>query len=317
MMKRRRLVAIGDLHGDVHRLVRILQRQEVLLPQSHTWARNIGPVDVVLLGDYVDWRGEPLEGNPDSWEHGVANLMELIVDLHRQITEIHASSKFNTSRFIPLLGNHDKLMLDAYKYLSGFSSGRREALGRDLERKGRAKVGAIERFFSSKAQLTLAERFLTWILNGGMSTIRSFGGFKSWYERMDQGLATFIEEKLRLGVVINGRLYSHSVPDDAQWWRPMDEIEQLPPLERDEAIEQWVWGRRINGFDSRSGAKVDKPPTAEVDKMLSAMGVQGVVMGHSLMRSLYPVRTYEGKVVNIDFHGHPLSEPWLDEYSLP
>ncbi|NDD29947.1 MAG: hypothetical protein EB084_16955, partial [Proteobacteria bacterium] len=55
---RRRLIAIGDLHGDVHRLVRILQRHEVFLPGTRKWAKAANTVDVVLLGDYVDWRGE-------------------------------------------------------------------------------------------------------------------------------------------------------------------------------------------------------------------------------------------------------------------
>jgi hypothetical protein len=318
---KRRLIAIGDLHGDVHRLVRILERQEVLMKGTRKWARSSGTVDVVLLGDYVDWRGEPLEGQTSTWERGVADLLDLIVDLHGQARAISSSSQHNKSRFFCLLGNHDKMMLDAWRYLRELPEGRRAAVAASCNdvRLVRKAVGGGGSFLSAlfggrKKTDRGAERLVSWVANGGPSTIKSFGGFERWYARMNDGLGAFIEKEMKLGVVLNGRLYSHTVPDSSRYWKPVGEIEQLPLSERDEAIEEWVWGRRLHGIDHRTGKSIPKPEPAEVDRMLSALGVRGIVNGHSLMQSLVPVRWYDGKVVNIDFHGHPLSDPWLDEY---
>lgn len=314
---KRRLIAIGDLHGDVHRLVRILERHDVLLKGKRTWDRNGDAVDVVLLGDYVDWRGEPLEGDKTTWNRGTADLVELLVDLHRQVGEM----KHNRSRFFCLLGNHDKLMLDSYRHLASLPDRKRAEFAASYTdvRKVFKLVGGgggfLSGLFGSKKTTNRpAERVVTWIGNGGPSTIDSFGGFDKWYGRMGGGLADFIGKQMKLGVVLNGRLYSHTVPDASKWWRPVGEIEKLGEAERDEAIEEWVWGRRLHGVDHHTGKPIAKPEPAEVDRMLAAMGVKGIVNGHSLMQSLYPVRAYDGKIVNIDFHGHPLSEPWLDQY---
>jgi Calcineurin-like phosphoesterase len=318
---RRRLIAIGDLHGDVHRLVRILERHGVLLPGTRRWARVANTVDVVLLGDYVDWRGEPLEGDRSTWERGVADLMELLVDLHAQVDELAASSKGPTPRFFSLLGNHDKLMLDSYRFVEGLAPARRKQVGtahadaRTLRPALAEPRSLVGRLLGRPAELDpRAESVLTWMLNGGVTTVQSFGGFEAWYERMRSGLATFMETKMPLGVVLNQRLYCHSVPDSPTRWKPVAQIEALEHRERNLAIDEWVWGRRIYGIDHKTGQKVPRPEPDEVDRMLAAMQVKGVVVGHSLMQSLVPVRAYDGKVVNIDLHGHPLSDPWLEDY---
>ena len=318
---RRRLIAIGDLHGDVHRLVRILVRQEVFLPGTRKWKRAANNIDVVLLGDYVDWRGEPLEGERSTWDHGASDLLDLIIDMHKQVEEIRASSRTAAPRFFSLIGNHDKLMLDAYRHLTTLSPPERDKIAsvhadmRLLKPVVAKPQSLLSRVFGGKqAPDKKLEALLTWMGNGGPSTIRSYGGFGAWYDRMKTGLAQFIEQKMPLGVVINHRLYSHSVPDIPAIWRPIDEVAKLGSAERDIITDEWVWGRRISGFDHKTGKKVPKPSEAEVQQMLSALNVQGVVVGHSLMQSLVPIRAYEGKVVNIDLHGHPMSEPWLDEY---
>lgn len=318
---RRRLIAIGDLHGDVHRLVRILQRQEVLLTGTRKWARAANAVDVVLLGDYVDWRGETLEGDKSTWDRGVADLLDLIVDLHRQVDEIAKTSKSATPRFFSLLGNHDKLMLDSYRHLRSLPAPERQAIAtahgdvRALRPLLQKPVSMVSRLFGAKPTLDKpSEAVLTWMSNGGPSTVRAYGGFSAWYDRMESGLAAFIEKRMPLGVVINERLYSHSVPDAPALWRPVDEVARLSAAERESATDEWVWGRRLFGFDHRTGKKTNKPDAREIDQMLAAMRVKGVVVGHSLVQSLVPIRAYEGKVVNIDLHGHPMSDPWVEEY---
>lgn len=318
---RRRLIAIGDLHGDVHRLVRILQRHEVFLPGTRKWAKAANTVDVVLLGDYVDWRGEKLEGDRATWDRGAADLLDLIADLHSQVDAHAASMRTAAPRFFSLLGNHDKLMLDSYRYLSSQPEARRKTLAtahtdvRALARELNEPVSIVSRVFGKKpAPAKDAECLLTWMSNGGPTTVKAYGGFDAWYGRMAGGVAALIEKKMPLGVVINNRLYSHSVPDTSTWWKPVDAIAGLPQNERDAAVDEWVWGRRIYGVDHKTGKPVPKPSDAEVDQMLARLGVKGVVVGHSLRQSLVPVKSYEGKVVNIDLHGHPMSDPWLEEY---
>lgn len=318
---RRRVIAIGDLHGDVHRLVRILERQEVLLPGTRKWKRAANHIDVVLLGDYVDWRGETLEGDRATWDHGVCDLLDLIIDLHKQVDEFRSTARSGAPRFFSLVGNHDKMMLDAYRHLTLLSPQERDTIAtahadtRVLKTVVAKPPSFLARMFGGKQTPDKkAEALITWMANGGPSTIRSYGGFNAWYERMKAGLALFIEQKMPLGVVINDRLYSHSVPDTAECWRPVDQVARLGAAERDAITDEWIWGRRISGFDQKTGKKIAKPAEREVDQMLSAMNVKGVVVGHSLMQSLVPIRAYEGKVVNIDLHGHPMSDPWLDEY---
>ena len=316
---RRRVVAVGDLHGDVHRLVRILERQEVFLPGTRTWSRAGATSDVILLGDYVDWRGEPLEGDRDTWDRGSADLLLLLEDLHRQVAQFPSTNPNNRPRLYTLLGNHDKLMLDSYHYLAEMPETRRAAVAEahaDL-RKVRKALGLdsfLSGFFGSRrAPDRKTIRLLTWLTQGGPATIHSFGGFTAWYDRMHEGLAAFIAG-MPLGVVVNDRLYSHSIADQEKWWRPIRDLEQLKGEDRDAAAEEWVWGRRIQGIDHHTGREIPRPGHAEIERMLARLGVRGVVVGHSLMQSLVPVKRYDGLVINIDLHGHPLSEPWLDQY---
>lgn len=318
---RRRLIALGDLHGDVHRLVRILERQQIVLSGTRKWARAANDIDLVLLGDYVDWRGEPLEGEASTWDRGAAELLELIVDLHQQVDAMAGGSRGSAPRFYTLLGNHEQLMLDSYRYLENLSPEQRRQVAQTYT-DARTLAPALHEPRTLVARLlgkpsvmpTAAEVVLTWMLNGGVNTVNAFGGFDAWYERMRSGLARFIEEKMPVGVVINRRLYAHSLPDSPTWWQPVDTLANLDAHKRKQAVDAWIWGRRVYGFDHKTGKPTPRPEPHEIDQMLAAMQVQGAVVGHSLMQSLVPVRAYEGRIVNIDLHGHPLSDPWIEEY---
>ena len=52
----RTLVAIGDLHGDYFRMLRLLRENDLILPGTTVWNPDKKRVDLVLIGDYVDWR---------------------------------------------------------------------------------------------------------------------------------------------------------------------------------------------------------------------------------------------------------------------
>ena len=97
-----RMIAVGDIHGCAHALERLLAAIE-LTPQD----------TIVFLGDYMD-RG------PNS-----KRVLEIVIELSEQF------------QVIPLLGNHEIMMLDAVK----------ESITRDL-----------------------------WLQFGGQQTIESYGG---------------------------------------------------------------------------------------------------------------------------------------------
>ena len=97
-----RMIAVGDIHGCAHALERLLAAIE-LTPQD----------TIVFLGDYMD-RG------PNS-----KRVLEIVIELSEQF------------QVIPLLGNHEIMMLDAVK----------ESVTRDL-----------------------------WLQFGGQQTIESYGG---------------------------------------------------------------------------------------------------------------------------------------------
>lgn len=311
---KRTILAVGDLHGDVHRLERILREHKVLVPETRQWNPNLAQTDVVLLGDYVDWRGEMLEGEPSDWDRGVAELLGFLRSLHQQVADLRKEDAAYSSRLWLIMGNHDKLMLDAYRFVA--SLGKKAASLKNSWQDVKRVQGAFR--FSAPKPGTPEERgygtLLTWISQGGASTIQSFGGMEAWQMFMADGLQAFLEGSLGLGVVLNGRLFSHSLPDEEKWWMPLKSLRQLPPEERDRAIDAFVWGRRIWGFDYKTGRKVEPPDEAEVDRMLTALGVRGAVVGHSLVNSYLPVKAFGGRIINIDMHGTPGSQPFKEEF---
>ena len=73
----RLLVAIGDLHGDYYRLERLLRENDLILPGTSAWNPQASQVDLILIGDYVDWRNEPLEGPQSEWVQGAKRILDI------------------------------------------------------------------------------------------------------------------------------------------------------------------------------------------------------------------------------------------------
>jgi hypothetical protein len=84
-----RIVAIGDIHGDVDGLTAIL-REARLIDGSGAWAG--GPATLVQTGDYLD-RGEDVRA-----------VMDLLIALE-------AKAKAGGGRVVTLLGNHEAMNL--------------------------------------------------------------------------------------------------------------------------------------------------------------------------------------------------------------
>lgn len=314
----RKLLAIGDLHGDYFRLLRHLRENDLLLPDTLAWNPEADRVDLVLMGDYVDWRGEPLEDpldqSPGDPEAGPRRILELIMHLEKELVDLRAAEEDFDSSLYALLGNHDEMMLEAVGVFDFLPV---EQL-QDLLARAR-NFAAIKRHLAdhglNSEQIERVMRFLNWYVQGGEATANGFGGLPAWKEAMEGELGRFLRARLRLGVVVDHRLFAHTIPDQRKFWRPIEEIVALPDAEFRAARESFLWSRKIWGFDYYTGMRTSPFSEKEMEELLSRMMVRGAVVGHTpLSRGPDPVVAYGGRIVNLDVHGTPGSYALIEEY---
>jgi len=314
-LKKRKLIAIGDLHGDYFRLMRILKEEDVILVKNKDkfeWSPEADNVDVVTLGDYCDWRGEPLEGPITEWIYGSKKILDLLIGLTAQLEKLRKDSNGDfKSTLNCIVGNHDLMLLEGYQAYKFFSDEEMEFI---LNNSSLPNM-LVQEFSSHREKVEMILKFLNWYQQGGEKTISSYGGRKTWEEEMEGGHKEFLTG-LTLGVVINKTLFSHSLPDSSQYWRPMEEILNLTGEEKDEAVMEFTWGRRVWGYDVFSGQPVLPLTLQQVESMLSQMKVERSVVGHTPMRSLVPVIAFNGKIINLDLHGIPGSKTFVEEFEI-
>lgn len=310
--KKRKIVAVGDLHGDFYRLVRILREHGILEKQSLNWSPRAASIDLVLLGDYVDWRGEPLEGPPDEWPLGIKRLLDLIISLWKDLELLKSRDGF-AARFCPLLGNHDEMMLESFRILKGFYPLKSKILFKKFR-----KLQPLLKFFGKLTTdpMKTQEIFkvINWYEQGGEMTMESFGGLHIWMEAMEGEHGAFLSRELQHGVVINRKLFIHTAPDDREFWMPIEELEKLPTLTWEKAREQILWGRKLWGYNAFTGGPTLPFSQEEVEEMLKKMGVEALVVGHTPFFREGPLLAYGGRVINIDTHGVSGSAPFVEEY---
>ena len=311
----RKAVAIGDLHGDFYRLVRILEEEGILIKGTLAWSPQAINVDLILIGDYVDWRGEPLEGE-DAGADGSRRIIELIFELHKQTQVLRDTYEDFDGRLHALRGNHDDMMLDALRVFDFMTT-------EDVE----DMVGSIHQYMVLRKKLAdlglephqteIVMKFLNWYVQGGKNTLEGWDSVAEWREAMEGPLGSFLRHDLQLGVVVNRKLYSHSAPDPTEFWRPRPELLALPSEEQARVREAFLWSRKLWGFDFYSGGRSAPFTQDELEAMLAGFGVDAVVVGHTpVTTKLEPFIAYEGKVINIDLHGIPNSQAYIDSYAI-
>lgn len=309
----RKIIAMGDLHGDYYRLLRVLREEGVLFQDRIEWNPECNNVDIVLLGDYVDWRGEPLEGPPQEWPANIKRLLELIMFICRETQRLLQQDSNFKSHVHTLIGNHDQMMIESYKILSHLSP----VFGNILKRTN--QLPFLVKLFNTLSTQEHAEdifRVMNWYEQGGEMTISSYGGVKEWLEAMGGELGEFMINRLKLGVVIYGRLFVHSIPDDFSFWIPLDEIETLPYPSKEMAREGFMWGRRLWGVNAATGTKVKPFTQNEIEKFLSQMGAEKVFVGHTPFFKDRPLVACEERVINLDTHGVPGSLPYVEDFII-
>lgn len=311
--KLRKVVAIGDLHGDYYRVLRILEEQQILIPGTLVWDPFSDNVDLVFIGDYVDWRGELLEGDQREWKMGSYKVLWLIKFLFETVEKLSKKNKSFTSKIYMLMGNHDDMMFES---LSLFDTLGDEDV-REIVDNPTGYAVVAQKYMDDPDSGKIMDaimRFLNWFVQGGKETVASFGGLDSWRQSLQGDMGKFLEEHLMLGVVINGRLYSHSVPDKQEFWVPIKNAGKIKCGVKNRLKEAFLWGRKVWGFDFSTGQRTKPHSSAEIDEMLRMMKIKGFVVGHTPVRKDYPVMSYEGRIVNIDLHGVPGSQPYVEIY---
>jgi hypothetical protein len=310
----RTLVAIGDLHGDFYRMERLLRESDLLLPGTLAWNPSQAHVDLILIGDYVDWRNEALEGPSEDWPLGSRRILELIFALHKELDQLRQDDPEFKSRIFSILGNHDEMMLEAHQI---FTFVELEELEKFLNSVGHSiQVRQIvQQLGVNPSQVEKVLKFLNWYVQGGQSTIQGYHGLRQWKEAMDTEMGDFLRQYLRLGVVVNNRLFAHTVPDYREFWRPIDDIMGLPEASYKRAKEAFLWSRKVWGYDYCTGSRTAPFSAEEIDEMLAGMGVDGMVVGHTpLPHDGKPVIAHGGRVINIDLHAFPGSEALIQSY---
>lgn len=306
---KRKLIAVGDLHGDYYRLIRVLSEEKFLDPKKITWTEEASRADIILLGDYVDWRREPLEGPKEEWPQGPRRLIELIHKLYTEHQERSKDKSFH-GRFFPLTGNHDQMMIESFDLIEELGQKSPETLEKTEDIGEIVNQLGFEASDPKNAESLM--RILNWYEQGGHETIVSFGGLQGWRKAMKSPLGEFLR-KLPVAVVINKKLFCHSVPDTKELWTPIPEGKPVYE-ESKETRDQYLWGRKVWGYDAFRG-KATKPFTEkEIDEMLDAFGVNAVVIGHTTLHQKQPYLHFGGKVINLDMHGIPGSKPFIEEY---
>ena len=311
--KRRKTVAVGDLHGDYYRLVRILEEEKIVLPETLAWDPDAGNIDLVFIGDYVDWRGEPLEGDPGAWMLGPLRIIKLVMSLYDQANKLREDMPGFSSRVHPILGNHDQMMLDALNIFNFLKDDEVSELIRES-----GGFWDFQKIFSKKrlpqeGQEAVA-RFINWYAQGGEITMAAFGGMTAWKDAMCGDTGGFLRNELKMAVEVGGWLYAHTLPDDKKYYRPLDELEKLPGDEMKKAKEEFMWGRSVWGYNYLTGQHIPVPNQKEFEKLLGSMGVEGAVVGHTPISRKDIITAFNGKLINIDLHGIPGSPAWVREW---
>jgi hypothetical protein len=66
---------------------------------------------------------------------------------------------------------------------------------------------AIQALGLGPGQVERVLKFLNWYVQGGQATIQGYEGLARWKEEMDGEMGAFLRQYLRLGVVVNNRLF--------------------------------------------------------------------------------------------------------------
>ena len=298
-----RIVAVGDLHGDLQAWTSIAAAAGLTDPAGH-WAG--GATTLVQLGDVTD-RG------PDS------------LKIIRNLQQLQAEAPRAGGRVIVVLGNHEAMnLLGDYRYTTpgeyaafadDKSIARRERLYMSLRKQleaanPKALPSQVREQWLARTPLGWIEHKLAWAPTGelGKWAARNPAVAKVGDTLFVHGGLSAEYSKLPLDA-LNGRVAAAMASADE---RPQSVLsDPLGPL--------WYRGLTGNDTDANEARAAGTPAPRlnaeqEVDVVLSAYGAKHIVIGHTpSLRGI--IIEYGGRLARIDtgnslHYGGPLS--WLE-----
>ncbi len=294
------MLVVGDLHGDFYKLKRILEEKNIAKINEEEVEIIDEETKVIFIGDYVDWRGEELE-NPNDLPYN-----EIVKGTYRIIRVISKLIQERKNVFA-LIGNHEEMMLNGLKIINKVGI---EEFNKILEKssinpysvlKEVAEKGLIQEYFS----------FYNWFSQGGMNTIKAFNN--NIQELLDTIENAELFKNLLLFVYFETEdedkvVISHSFPDDLQC---IDRIIKDELTVND--VSLILWSRKIWGIDAFNGVKTAPLNFDDVSKKLDEHKIKRYIVGHTrLTNRPKPIEFIDGRIVNVDNHGIPMSEPFFD-----
>ena len=109
----KRIIAIGDIHGDFKALLKALYKANII-DTNGDWDKNNKDTIVIQMGDLLDRGGRGHE-DTDNYREEI-DILQYIEHLNKQATD--KKDKLN-SAFITLIGNHELMnMLGDFRYVS-------------------------------------------------------------------------------------------------------------------------------------------------------------------------------------------------------
>ncbi len=305
------MIIIGDLHGDYYKLKRILQENQIIKFPNNNFSdglfieeelKNIEIIDkeehLVFVGDYIDWRGEPIE-NPFEYKYsqlvkGTKGIIKLISWLIK-----------NRGNIFTLLGNHEQMMFKGLEILNKMEEQEFDIL---LERISQNAYSVVKEL-SEKNLLEDFFSFYNWYSQGGINTIKAFENIWNLKKAIEEeelfkNLLVFIyfqdDEEKKIFI-------SHSFPDDLTC---IDRMLEDKLNEND--ILLILWSRKIWGIDAFNARKTEPLKNEEIINILNKHKIEKYIVGHTrISLNDGPSEFLDGKIINVDNHGIPFSKPLI------
>lgn len=323
-----KVIAIGDLHGDFYRFKRILEETETLnitekdpnnIESLEINFKNLEDKIVVFIGDYVDWREEQLE-NPLNLNK--SQLIKGTAKILKSINIIYNNQDFK-DKFYFLIGNHEDMMFKALDFIVNYylKDKEKESIEKNLEDLINIVLENPYKLIYESENPIFAEKyfnFINWYFQGGKNTIFSFGSTFNFINNI-LNMKFFKELILYLKLCVSDGLifFAHTFPDDKETLINSlgnSENSKDTKIIDDFVINQFLWSRRIWGIDAFNGKYTEATKFEEIKDIFEHNKIKHFIIGHTrISKNTEPFYHFDGKIINIDLHGTPLSKPLILE----
>lgn len=329
-----RIIAIGDLHGDFYKFKRILEETDTLqilennpnnIDSIKITPKNIEDKIIIFIGDYVDWREEELE-NPLNLDKN--QLITGTAKILKSINIIHNTPSIK-DKFYFLVGNHEDMMFKALDFIINYYLKNKNTENKEKELENLINIvseNPYKLIYDSQHPIFSEKyfNFLNWYFQGGKNTILSFSNLFNFFNNIlnmnfFKELILYLKLEVEDGLVI----FAHTFPDDKEIL--VNSLNNL--LESDlennkensdinyideKLISQFLWSRKIWGIDAFNGKYIKPTQFEEIKDIFDNNKIKHFIIGHTkVSKNTEPHYHFEGKIINIDQHGTPLSKPLI------